>query len=447
MLKSINPYNNQLIESHEIDSPDFVESELQRLKSTGRPELKERLQILSKLSDLLLSQKEDLSVVASLEMGKPIVQSRLEVEKCARVCRYYAENSEEWLKDKVVKGVGKKAVISLRPLGTLLAIMPWNFPYWQVFRVLAPQIALGNSVVLKHASNVTGCGLKIQELVLDAGGEALFSFLKLRHQEVSPLIGHSGIQAVTLTGSTAAGKSVAIEAGKHLKKSVLELGGSDPYILLADADLSKAVSACVRSRTNNSGQSCIAAKRFIVHKSLVEEFTARFVDELRKMTLGDPLKETTQIGPLAKKEFVDDLKTLLQRSQGQVDMVWKGEEPEQGAFFAPTVVRVKDPAAPVFQEETFGPLAAVISVDSEEEALSIARNTSFGLGGAIFTEDLEKGWRIAREELRVGSSAVNTFVQSHPELPFGGVEMSGYGRELGEGALSEFANVKSIVLN
>lgn len=381
------------------------------------------------------------------EMGKPIQQSRSEIEKCAWVCDYFAEKGEEFLRDISIESDASNSFVSFQPLGVVLAIMPWNFPYWQVFRFAVPSLMAGNAGVLKHASNVTGCALAIEEVFREAGfPEDLFRTLIISSKEMDKVIELEKIRAVTLTGSVPAGKAVASKAGSLLKKTVLELGGSDPYIVLADADLESTTETCVAARLINGGQSCIAAKRFIIVNDIYDDFRDLFVEKMKKKKIGDPFDELNDLGPQARNNLRDDLHYQVKRSvEKGAKLLLGGEIPQmKGAYYLPTVLDNVKPGMPAYEEELFGPAASLIKADNEDDAVRIANDSSFGLGAAVFTADIKKGEKIAREELNAGNCFVNTFVKSDPRLPFGGIKESGYGRELSYFGIHEFVNIKTV---
>jgi succinate-semialdehyde dehydrogenase/glutarate-semialdehyde dehydrogenase len=407
----------------------------------------ERLKLMLNAANVLRTKKEELSKLMTDEMGKPIAQSRAEIEKCAWVCEYYAENSEKFLRDEIIETDAAKSFVTYQPLGIVLAVMPWNFPFWQVFRFLAPALMAGNGALLKHAPNVTGCALAIESLVKEAGFPAgLFSTLIISTERVEAVLDNDCIKAVTLTGSTRAGKAVATLSASRLKKSVLELGGSDPYVILSDASLASAVDTCTQSRLMNSGQSCIAAKRFIVVSEVYEEFLDQMKVAFEHITMGDPKDDTTDMGPLARTDLRDALHEQVAKSiKAGAQCVLGGEIPDKpGAYYPPTILSEVIPGMPAFDEELFGPVAAVIRASDEYEAIALANQTKFGLGGAVFTSNLERGREIAEELIESGSCFVNDFVRSDPRLPFGGIKQSGYGRELGVYGIREFVNVKTI---
>jgi succinate-semialdehyde dehydrogenase/glutarate-semialdehyde dehydrogenase len=381
------------------------------------------------------------------EMGKPIRDGRAEIEKCAWVCDFYADNALGALKPESIKTDARKSYISFKPLGVILAIMPWNYPFWQVFRFAAPALAAGNAAVLKHASNVPGCSLAIEDIFKAAGfPENLFMNVLVSSKHVDRLIGHPFVRAVTLTGSQSAGRAVAAGAGKLLKKTLLELGGSDPYIILEDADLEKTVESCVASRLLNSGQSCIAAKRFVVVEAVRKKFEEMLAARMEQKKMGNPLEEDTEIGPQARSELRDKLhRQVMQSIEKGARCLLGGRKPQgPGAFYPPTVLGDVQKGMPAYDEETFGPVAAIISVKDETEAIKTANDTAYGLGAAVFTRDVDHGEHIAAYELEAGNCFVNAFVKSDPRLPFGGIKQSGYGRELSHYGIKEFVNIKTV---
>ncbi|HET8646273.1 MAG TPA: NAD-dependent succinate-semialdehyde dehydrogenase, partial [Vicinamibacteria bacterium] len=388
----------------------------------------------------------DLARLAALEMGKPVAQGRAEADKCALVCRFYAQEAERFLAPQAVATAASSSRVVFEPLGPVLAVMPWNFPYWQVFRFAAPALMAGNAGLLKHASNVSGCALAIEALLHEAGfPPALFRTLLIGSDRVASVIEAPEVKAVTLTGSTPAGKAVAGQAGSLLKKTVLELGGSDPYLVLEDADLEAAAESCAASRLINSGQSCIAAKRFMVVEPVRARFEEAFVERMRARRMGDPLDAEVQVGPQARHDLRDGVQAQVTASvEAGARLLLGGTVPEgPGAFYPPTVLTGVRKGMAAFDEEVFGPVAAVVPVKDEEEAVRAANDTPFGLGAAVFTRDLQRGQRLAAR-LEAGNVFVNTHVQSDPRLPFGGVKESGYGRELGEFGIREFVNVKTV---
>jgi len=409
----------------------------------------DRSRLMREAARVLRSRAKEYAVLMAEEMGKPVRDGRAEAEKSASACDYYAENAERFLAREQVDTGAYRSFVSYQPLGVILAVMPWNFPFWQVFRFAAPALMAGNAGLLKHAANVPGCALAIEEVFRSAGfPEHLFRTLLIPGKKVPALIRHPLVRAVTLTGSTAAGRSVGRAAGQALKKVVLELGGSDPYLVLEDADLELAVETCAASRLINAGQSCIAAKRFLVVPALRSEFERRLVERMRDVRMGDPLDESTQIGPQARVDLRDELHDQVRRSIAKGARLLLGGEvpPGPGAFYPPTVLADVRAGMAAHDEELFGPVAAIIPVRDEEEALAVANASVFGLGAAVFTRNRERGERIAERELDAGACFVNGFVKSDPRLPFGGVKESGHGRELSHHGIREFVNIKAVVV-
>jgi succinate-semialdehyde dehydrogenase/glutarate-semialdehyde dehydrogenase len=407
----------------------------------------QRAECMRRAAQILRDRAEEYGRLMTLEMGKPVKDGRAEAQKCAWVCDYYADNAGAFLQDEVIETDARKSFVTFQPLGVVLAVMPWNFPFWQVFRFAAPALMAGNVGVLKHASNVFGCALAIEDVFRQAGlPDHAFRALLIGSRQVDAVIEHSLVRAVTLTGSTPAGKAVAQKAGEMLKKTVLELGGSDPYVVLADADLDLAVKTCVASRLINSGQSCIAAKRFIVVALLREQFEQMYVAQMRAARMGDPMAEDTVVGPQARVDLRDDLHKQVKESMARgATLLLGGEIPAgPGAYYPPTVLTDVQKGMPAYDEELFGPVAAIIPVQDEAEAIRVANDSIFGLGAAIFTRDIARGERIAAEELEAGCCFVNAFVKSDPRLPFGGIKESGYGRELSPYGIKEFVNIKTV---
>ncbi len=452
-MKTVNPATGEIIKKYDEMSFDEVEriisSANQAQKEWRKRSFEERAGHLSTIADLLRERKQELGALMSTEMGKPMAQSVGELEKCAWVCEYYAEQAGRFLADDPVDTDAAKSYITFNPLGVILSIMPWNFPFWQVFRFGAPSLMAGNGVILSHSENTTGCALEIENMVHDAGiPKELFRTILVANENMKPVIQHEGIAAVTLTGSTRAGKIVASQAGEALKKTVLELGGSDPYLILEDADIPKAAETCVTSRLINSGQSCIAAKRFIVVDSVYEEFMAEFRKGMEARKVGHPFEEGTDVGPLARADLRDQLhEQVLKSVKAGAKLSLGGQVPEgKGAFYPVTILENVKPGMPAYEEELFGPVASVIRVNNEEEAIRVANDTPYGLGAAVFTQDTERGERIAAEQLEAGCCFVNEYVKSDPRLPFGGIRESGYGRELGLYGIHEFVNTKTVYI-
>lgn len=450
-LVSVNPANGRHIEEFDQHSRQEVKS---IIKSAGKAQEKwgktafeQRSELMYMVAETLRKDIDKYAGMITTEMGKPVKQSRAEIEKCAVACEYYAENAESFLANEYIEAGGRKSYVAFRPLGLVLAVMPWNFPFWQVFRFAAPAIMAGNGVLLKHASNVTGSALEIEELFRRSGAPGdLFRALKVPGSDVAYVIENPEVKAVTLTGSVKAGRAVAEKAGAELKKTVLELGGSDPYIILGDADLDNALPICVKSRMINGGQSCIAAKRFIVVKSKIAEFEKRFVDEMKKYKMGDPMDEHNDLGPQSMISLRDELHQQVMKSVGKgAECLLGGEVPAgEGAWYPPTVLARVGPGMPVFDEEIFGPVAAIIEADDESDAIRIANDSKFGLGAAVFTRDVDRGAHIAENMINAGNCFVNDLVRSDPRLPFGGTGHSGYGRELSYFGIREFTNIKTV---
>lgn len=451
VMKSMNPATGKAIKEYpSMDSStvgNVLESVQQTFLSWREVPVAERSKLMLRAAELLEERKVELALLATEEMGKVKKEGVAEVEKCAWVCRFYAENAASMLLDQEVETDQVRSFVTFQPLGIVLAVMPWNFPYWQVFRFAAPALMGGNAAVLKHASNVPGCALAIEAIFRDAGFPAdLFRTLMIRAGAVEEVIASPLIRAVTLTGSTQAGQSVAATAGRYLKKTVLELGGSDPYIVLADADIELAARVCAQSRLLNSGQSCIAAKRFIVVEEVHDLFVEAFRRAMAAKKMGDPTLDDTDIGPQAATDLRDELhQQVLDSISAGARCVLGGEIPEgDGAFYPPTILTEVREGMVAYHQELFGPVASVIRVKNLEEAVRVANDSDFGLGGGIFSRDIDLATKVAREQMDTGAVVVNGFTKSDPRLPFGGVKQSGYGRELSHYGLYEFLNVKSV---
>ncbi len=408
--------------------------------------VEQRCALLHAIADEITRRRDELAELITLEMGKLIKESRAEVEKSALGCRYYADNAARFLADEVIASDAGKSFVAHQPIGAILAIMPWNFPVWQVFRFLAPALAAGNTGVLKHASNVPQCALAIEDIVRAAGAPGgIFRTLMISSGQVAGVIADPRIRAVTLTGSESAGRQVAATAGAHLKKTVLELGGSDPFIVLEDADLDWAVQQGVASRYLNAGQSCIAAKRFIVVECIADEFVARFKSAVEQLRPGDPMAETTTLAPMAREDLRDELHQQVQRSvaAGAVAVSGCAVVEGAGAYYQPSILDHVKPGMAAWSEELFGPVATILRARDEADAIKIANGSDFGLGGSVWTRDSERGERLARK-VQSGAVFVNSMVKSDPRLPFGGIKNSGYGRELSYHGMMEFVNQKTI---
>ena len=452
-LESVDPTSGERIATWPELAPAELERRLAEAQASSarwaRASFEERAGPLRGTAGLFRARSEALAMLMAEEMGKPLAQGRAEVEKCAGACEFYAEHAPEMLRDEPVRPSrgGARELVTFQPLGPVLAIMPWNFPLWQVVRCAAPTLMAGNGLVLKHAENVQGCGRALESLFLDAGlPRGLFANLPLGVERVPALIRDRRIAAVTLTGSTRAGRAVAEAAGGALKKCVLELGGSDAYVVLEDADLELAARTCVTSRLINAGQSCIAAKRFVVVESVRAEFTARVVEEMRAKKTGDP-RGAVDLGPLARSDLRDALHLQVRRSiERGARCLLGGELPSgRGFFYPPTVLAGVAAGMPAYEEELFGPAAAILAARDEAHAIALANDSNHGLGAAVFTRDVERGLELAKRELQAGSVFVNDFVRSDPRLPFGGIKDSGFGRELAGYGLREFVNVKTVV--
>jgi len=408
--------------------------------------VQQRASYLTKLARVLRNNKDPYAQLMTKEMGKPITEARAEIEKCAWTAEVYAKNGEQWLQEEVLESDGKEHRVVCQPLGIIFSIMPWNFPFWQAFRFAIPTLLAGNASLLKHASNVTGCALAIEDAFKEAGfPENVFRIVIADHDTVAGIVASNHIAGVSLTGSTSAGKKIGELAGKNLKKVVLELGGSDPFIVLEDADLDKAAEQATVGRFLNCGQSCVAAKRFIVVASVVEDFVQRFVENVKQKVLGNPAEESTHLGPLVNKTAVEQIENQVNDAVDKGATILTGGKRGKGKgyFYEPTVLINTTKEMKVIKEEVFGPVAPIIVVKDEEDAMNVANATEFGLGGSVWTRDLERGKRIARQ-LECGCAFVNSFVKSDPRVPFGGIKESGIGRELSKYGLREFVNVKAI---
>lgn len=449
-IRSVNPATGEtLAEYPPLDSAQ-IEERIARATSAfaqhRRISFSDRSQRMRRAAEILEQRKAEFGRLMTLEMGKPIKAAVAELAKCALVCRYYAEHAERYLADEMVPTDATESYIRYQPLGPVLAVMPWNFPFWQVFRFAAPALMAGNVGLLKHASNVPQCALAIEEVFRQAGFlEGAFQTLLIGADAVNAVLEDERVRAATLTGSEPAGASVASTAARHIKKCVLELGGSDPFLVMPSADLDEAVSTAVKARIVNNGQSCIAAKRFIVHDSVFEQFTSRFVDAMSALRVGDPLDPTTDIGPLAMPQIADDLAKQVDASVAAGARLLLGGKRigGRGNFYAPTVLTDIPQAAPANAEETFGPVASLFRVRDPEEAIRVANSTSFGLGASVWTNDRKEANHFI-DAIDSGQVFVNAMVASDPRMPFGGVKHSGFGRELGVHGIREFVNIKTV---
>jgi len=449
-FQSVNPATGEVLETFEETAAAAIDDILERADVASREwrrrPVTERAERLRAAGRVLRERKDEYARTMALEMGKPLAQGVGEAEKCAWVCDFYAEHGPTLLADEPRPSDATRSYVRFEALGPVLAIMPWNFPFWQVFRFAAPALVAGNAGILKHAPNVLRCAVEIENVFHDAGfPDGLFRAVFLSNEGAGRVIADGRVRAVTLTGSDRAGSQVAEQAGRHLKKTVLELGGSDPFIVLDDADLERAAATAAEARLINSGQSCIAAKRFIVVDSVADAFLERFTTAMRARKVGDPLDPTTQVGPQARLDLREKLHSQVQESVKRgAQVILGGQLPVgRGAFYPSTVLVAVEPGMPVFDQETFGPVAAVIRAKNEVDAIRVANASSYGLGAAVWTRDAQRGERVARE-IEAGSVFVNGLVKSDPRLPFGGVKRSGYGRELSKEGLREFVNVKTV---
>lgn len=452
-LKTFNPATGKLLKEYPTFSASEIRSLLEDCRETQQAwsevPVRERAGKLRQLSHRLQDRRAALAGMITAEMGKPAAEASAEVQKCSWVCDYYADNAAEFLAPRVAPSSARESRIHFRPLGVVLAIMPWNYPLWQVFRFAAPNLAAGNGAVLKHAENVTGCALEVERLFVESGiPEDLFRVLRASPKQVESVVRRAEVAAVTLTGGEDAGRKIARQAGSELKKTVLELGGSDAYILLRDAPVARAVDACVRSRLKNSGQSCIAAKRFVVVPEILEAFEESIVTRFEETPWGPPTDIRNEVGPLARADVRDELHEQVRQSiDDGARLLTGGTIPDrEGYYYPPTVLTGVTPGMRVFDEETFGPVAAIVPAEDEHDAVELSNRSSYGLGGAIFTRDIAHGRDLAVSEIESGVVFINDQVDSDPRLPFGGVKDSGYGRELGEFGIREFVNVKTVAV-
>lgn len=446
---STNPYNGKEIATYTEANEDQVNTILAKSEVAFNDwrdvPINKRCEFLLNVAELLKHNVDKYAQTMTLEMCKPISEAKGEIKKCAWVCEYYAENAEQFLDDELIKTDASKSFIRHEPIGTVLAIMPWNFPFWQVFRFAAPTLTAGNTALLKHASNVYGCATHIEEIFKEAGyPNGVFQNLIIHHDKTEKVISHDAVQAVTLTGSDRAGRSVGSLAGKYLKKSVLELGGSNAFIVMEDADMDQAIETGVNARMMNTGQSCIAAKRFILVGDAYDKFLPGFLEKVKSLKKGNPMDDSTEIGPLARKDLADGLHKQMKAS---LDM---GAHLETGgvqdnAFYEPTILTNVKPGMPAFDEETFGPLAAIIRAKDNEEAFELASKSDFGLGITVFTQDTENADNYIKKAPD-GAFFINELVKSDPRLPFGGTKKSGYGRELSREGIHEFVNKKTVFI-
>jgi len=449
-MQSINPTNGKLIKEYKeysykevINIIDAVEADWQIWKKTS---FSHRKNLMQNAAQVLLDKKQEFAETMSLEMGKPLTESLAEVEKSAWVCNYYADEAENILADEYIESDASKSFVSFEPIGIVLAVMPWNFPFWQVFRFAAPALMAGNAAVLKHASNVQGSANDIERVFKLAGfPKNLFRNLIIKSNQVEAVIKNPKIKASTLTGSEFAGSRVAMASGKEIKKTVLELGGADAFIILKDADIEKAAKVAVQARMLNNGQSCIAAKRFIIDKSVLSSFISLINSELDLLKIGNPLENGIQVGPLARADLREEIHSQVEQTIEQGATLLRGGKfiEGDGYFYEPTIISNLKPGMKLYYEESFGPVFSIFSFDTEEEAIQIANDSDFGLGGSLWTKDLAKGESLARK-IESGGIFINGMTKSDPRLPFGGIKKSGYGRELSHYGIKEFVNMKTI---
>lgn len=450
MIKSRNPYTGEEFAEVEEYSRDQIDEALATAQKAyeewKKTNFKHRAELMTKAAEELRSNKDDYAETITREMGKPITQSIAEVDKCAWVCEYYAENAEEHLSPEEIETDAQKSYVSYEPIGVVLAVMPWNFPFWQAFRFAVPSLMAGNVGVLKHASNVMQSANNIQKVFERAGfPKGCFQNLPIGSDKVEEVIKDERVRAVSLTGSAPAGRAVASAAGKEIKKSVLELGGSNALVILEDANLEEAVKTCVQARFQNTGQSCIAGKRLLLQESIAEEFMEMFVEAVKELKAGDPMDKETYVGVMAKEDLAEDLEDQVKKSVEKGAKIVLGGN-RKGTFFEPTILSEVTPGMPVFKEETFGPVVSVTTFADIKEAIDLVNKSKFGLGVSVFTEDLDRAESLV-PEFEDGAVFINELVKSDPRLPFGGTKESGYGRELSLQGISEFVNIKTVYIN
>ena len=450
MFESINPATEQVLARYASMSAEALTVALEEARTTAmvwsRVEVELRAAMLERVAVLLDAKREEFAQLITAEVGKPIAEARAELDKCALLCRYYAEHAVDFLADQRIQSGTHESVLSYQPLGTVLGIMPWNFPFWQVFRFAVPVMTAGNVALLKHAPNACGCALAIEALFVEAGyPQGVLRALLIEINQIESVIEHDAVQGVALTGSDKAGAAVAALAGRAIKKTVLELGGSDPYLICEDADLDLAAKKCVQSRLNNCGQTCISAKRLLVHRSVLEAFTEKVLNEITQRRQGDPVVEANDLGPMARADLLVNLQRQVDASVAAgARLLLGGETPQDvGLFYPPSVLTDVRPGMPAFDEEVFGPVVTLIPVADDAEALVLANQSAYGLGAAVFTQDVERAKRLAHQ-LECGVCFINDFVKSDPRLPFGGIKRSGYGREMSAIGIREFVNVKTV---
>jgi succinate-semialdehyde dehydrogenase/glutarate-semialdehyde dehydrogenase len=450
VIRSVNPATGEEFATFEqvgaLEIDRSLDAAVRAQARWANTPVQERARLLASVAKVLRRNLADYAALITREMGKPIIEAEAEVEKCAVTCDYYAENAERFIADEAVATNAAESYIAYEPMGVVLALMPWNFPFFQVFRFGAPALASGNAVILKHSENVPQCALAVEKILQEAGApEGLFRSLLIGPDPVQKLIADPRIAAVTFTGSSRVGSIIGAQAGKEIKKQVLELGGSDPFIVLDDADIDAAIETAVRARNLNAGQSCISAKRFILHSAIAVRFTEGFVAGVSRLKVGDPTERTTQIGPMARADLRASIDRQVRASVAEGAEILTGGAPLEvpGFFYLPTVLANVQPDSTVFREEAFGPAAALIRVKDLDEAIDLANRTEYGLGAALWTTDIARAKKIA-PRIKSGSLFVNGMVASDPRMPFGGIKRSGYGRELGVHGMREFTNIRSI---
>ena len=453
LLKSINPATEELFaEFKEVDIlsiEEIIEKSSIFQKEWSGTDIKKRSKIILDIGNFIIENKESYARIITSEMGKPISEAIGEVEKCGWLCEYYAENGSKFLADKHIDSNAKSSFVSFEPLGVILGIMPWNFPFWQVFRFAIPALLAGNSVLLKHASNVQGSALAIEKIFHNSDiPNNVFRTLVVGSSIISDIISNKHVKAVSLTGSEYAGSKVGESSGKHLKKTVLELGGADPFIVMSDANMSDCIEAAVKGRMLNNGQSCISAKRFIVHSSIYNQFIDKLKEQIQELSIGDPMDENILVGPLAREDILEELNQQVQNSinLGAKLITGGARMGKKGYFYSPTILTNITKEMPIYYEETFGPVFTIIKFNSTDEMIEIANDSEFGLGASIWSKDKENALSIARK-IETGAIFINDFTKSDPRLPFGGIKKSGYGRELSEFGIREFVNIKTISVN
>lgn len=453
MFATINPFDNQSVASFPVLNETELSEKLALAETVYYKEwrnmpVEKRSDFAKKIGERFRQNKEEYAQLITLEMGKPITQSRAEIEKCAWLCDYFSETAADFLKDKIIKTDYQKSYVRYEPSGAVFGIMPWNFPFWQAIRYAIPAFCAGNVILLKPASNVPQCGLALEKIFTDViGKKGIFQTLFIETEQTEAVIAHLIVRGVALTGSDRAGAKVAALAGKHLKRCVMELGGSDPFIVLEDADVEEAAKLGVKSRMNNAGQTCIAAKRFIVHESIAATFKSALDKNIDQLKIGDPTQKDINMGTMARPDLRDELEKQVKDSvtKGAKVVHEGGKIEDKGSFFEPMILTDIKPGMPAYEAELFGPVISLFTIQTDEEAIALANDSVYGLGAAVWSADIERAQNVAKQ-LEVGFVAINDFVKSDPRLPFGGVKRSGFGREMAEEGIKEFVNIKTIVI-